>query len=175
MKKFFTGNRQTNTLNEVVGSLAHFTEFTAKTPCGNKELSTFNKSTIMESTKTMTNSSKNLPTPSKNIEESQRKYTPTGLLGGLSKPRTVFKLKKLKKKLPVNNEELNNDLLFLNPSYISLKKFHPNQNCFMTPRKKFDFRKEEAFVVFKNRKKLNLKALEQNFNNSRVALYYIVE
>ena len=129
----------------------------------------------MESSKTMTNLSKYLPTPLKNREESQRKCTPTGLLGGLSEPRTAFKLKKLKKKLSVNNEELNNALLFLKSNNRSLKKFNLNQNYFMTPRKTFDFYEEEAFVIFKNRKKLNLKALEQNFNNSKVTLYYIVE
>jgi hypothetical protein len=159
-------NLLANTSSEVIGNLAYFMKLNTRISRGTRKLSITNKSTVIENIKTMTDLSKHLPTPLKNREENLQKRT----LGALSERPLGFKLKKLKKKLPVDNEGLNNTPL---KSRAKVDDMIIKAEYIVMPRKKLNSVKEEAFILFKNRKKLNLKALEHNFNNSRVSLHYM--
>lgn len=171
------GSRHSNLLVSTTNELTGAMKCNLNTPAESRELSLLNKSAVTKSSNTLNILGKQ--TASKPLGEAgsnatKRNYVSRqNISSNVSVERPIaFKLKakKLKRKLTDRNEEAKEELFSARIKYKSPIRIHTNSNCIIVPqfRRGKRLNEEDAFTLFKNRKKLNLQALECKFNNSRV-------
>lgn len=166
-----------STSNESIhGAQVHLTKL-AETPNFTKELSLLNKSTVIESSKTLTELGKCLLTPIKSgelvgeVAELKESMESSLRQGCTSRQNThshasiersfALRLKKLKKKLVVDKEEVKNEHLADRGNDKTPIKLRFNPPI---PHKGRNSGLHDAFTLFSSRKRLNLQALERGLS-----------